>query len=341
MCHARGGVWPSTEADRVSPSAGSQTCAAANSDQAAVIAFLAEPASYIGVEGVDRVERLETHANLVFLAGSEVWKIKRAVRFPYMDFSTLAKRHAACLREVEINRRFAPQLYLGCVAICRTPAGALAFGSGGEIVEWAVHMRRFEQSALLSNLAARQAIPAEVATQLGDVVHESHQRAERAAPPTGIGPIERVATDVAQALAKAQVFDPADSARFPRLMGDLLKRAAPIARRAGPLRLRAPLPRRSASCQHRHVAGASGALRRHRVRRGDRHHRYALRSGVPADGPRLLRATSRGQHRPQPLPVAQPRRPRPAGPDSAARVPGPARGRARHGDGRPGRAGRS
>ncbi len=164
MCHARGGVWPSTEADRVNPSRESQTCAAATSDQAAVIAFLADPASYIGVEGVDRVERLETHANLVFLAGSEVWKIKRAVRFPYMDFSTLARRHAACLREVEVNRRFAPQLYLGCVAICRTQAGALAFDSQGTIVEWAVHMRRFEQSALLSKLAAQQAIPAEVAT---------------------------------------------------------------------------------------------------------------------------------------------------------------------------------
>ncbi len=209
----------------MSPSAGSPTPAVAESDQAAVIAFLADPASHTGV---DRVERLETHANLVFLAGSEAWKIKRAVRFPYMDFSTLAKRHAACMREVEVNRRFAPELYLGCVAISRTPDGTLAFGTRGEIVEWAVHMRRFEQSALLGNIAAKGAIPGDVAMLLGDVVHDCHQRAERAAPPSGIGPIEHIATDIARALSKARIFDPADAARFQRRIGDLLKRSAPI-----------------------------------------------------------------------------------------------------------------
>ncbi len=108
-------------------------------EQEEVVAFLGDPASYSGVR---RVERFETHGNLVFLAGSEAWKIKRAVRFPYMDFSTLEKRHAACIREVEINRRFASALYVGCVPIARSPDGKLAFGSGKDIVEWAVHMRR-------------------------------------------------------------------------------------------------------------------------------------------------------------------------------------------------------
>ena len=225
MCHDRRDAWPSTGADRVSPSRGSPTRVVAESDQAAAIAFLADPASYAGV---DRVERLETHANLVFLAGSEAWKIKRAVRFPYMDFSTLAKRRAACEREVEVNRRFAPELYLGCVAISRTPAGTMAFGAGGEIVEWAVHMRRFEQSALLGNIAANGPIPGEVARLLGDVVHDCHQRAERAAAPSGIGPIDHIATDVARALSQAGVFDGGDAAHFQRRVGDLLKRSAPI-----------------------------------------------------------------------------------------------------------------
>ena len=98
-------------------------------EQEEVVAFLGDPASYSGVR---RVERFETHGNLVFLAGSEAWKIKRAVRFPYMDFSTLDKRHAACIREVEINRQFASALYVGCVPIARSPNGKLAFGSGKE-----------------------------------------------------------------------------------------------------------------------------------------------------------------------------------------------------------------
>ena len=97
--------------------------------QEEVIAFLADPSSY---SGVHRVDRFETHGNLVFLAGVEAWKIKRAVRFPYMDFSTLEKRHAACAREVEINRRFGSALYLGCVPIARSSTGTLAFGSDGD-----------------------------------------------------------------------------------------------------------------------------------------------------------------------------------------------------------------
>ena len=84
-------------------------------NQREVIDFLSRPESY----GVERVHRFETHGNLVFLAGADAYKIKRAVQFAYMDFSTLAKRRAACHREVEANRRWAPDLYLNCVAITR------------------------------------------------------------------------------------------------------------------------------------------------------------------------------------------------------------------------------
>src|SRR5262245_26672274 len=130
-------------------------CSGSQSIQKDVIEFLADPSSHRGADGVDR---FETHGNLIFLAGAQAWKIKRAVRLPYMDFSSLEKRRAACAREVEINRRFGSELYLGCVPIGRSPAGKLAFGPGAQIVEWAVHMRRFQQSALLSNIARHGAI---------------------------------------------------------------------------------------------------------------------------------------------------------------------------------------
>ena len=116
-------------------------------EQAAAIAFLADKASHPGAE---RVECIETHGNLVFLAGDEAWKIKRAVRFPYMDFSTLELRHKACLAEMEVNHRMAPDLYIACVPITRGPDGGLAFDGDGDVLEWAVHMRRFAQSDLLS-----------------------------------------------------------------------------------------------------------------------------------------------------------------------------------------------
>ena len=89
-------------------------------DQRAVIDFLADPATHGGVE---RIERFETHGNLVFLAGTEAFKIKRAVRFDYMDFSTLEKRRVACFREVGVNQRCGGDLYLGCVSIRRSSSG--------------------------------------------------------------------------------------------------------------------------------------------------------------------------------------------------------------------------
>jgi aminoglycoside phosphotransferase family enzyme/predicted kinase len=156
-------------------------------DQAEVVAFLGDPASY--PTKPDRIERFETHGALVFLAGGEAWKIKRAVRFPYMDLSTLEKRKAVCQREVGINRRFAPEIYLGCTPITRAPDGRLEFGGDGDIVEWAVHMRRFDQTALLGRVAKAGPMPPALAADLADVVYESHRAGE---PPIRHGEAERV-----------------------------------------------------------------------------------------------------------------------------------------------------
>ena len=176
--------------------------AAGDREQEDVVAFLGDPASYSGVQ---RVDRLETHGNLVFLAGAEAWKIKRAVRLPYMDFSTLEKRHAACIREVEINRRFGSGLYLGCEAIARSPDGKLAFGSGGDVVEWAVHMRRFDQSALLSSIARKTGVSNDLARTLADVIHEAHERAERGSPSSGSMAVGQLATSIATGLSKSGI----------------------------------------------------------------------------------------------------------------------------------------
>ncbi|HSR82470.1 MAG TPA: AAA family ATPase [Hyphomicrobiaceae bacterium] len=172
--------------------------------QSEVIDFLSEPNSY---SGVDRVDRFETHGNLVFLAGSEAWKIKRAVRLAYMDFSTLEKRHAACVREVEINRRFGSDLYLGCLPIARSAAGALVFGGNGQIVEWAVRMRRFDQSALLSVIADQTGVSRDLARALAEAVHQAHQRAE---PVTCSGTIAlgELATSISTTLGQSAIACP-------------------------------------------------------------------------------------------------------------------------------------
>ncbi len=168
-------------------------------DQTEAIAFLSDPASYPSKP--DRVERFETHGALVFLAGAEAWKIKRAVRFAYMDFSTLAKRKAVCEREIEVNRPNAPEIYLACLPITRARDGRLAFGGSGEVVEWAVHMRRFEQSALLSEIAAAGPLSPELTRDLADTVYESHELARPVAGLDAMGRMDALVGAVSATLA--------------------------------------------------------------------------------------------------------------------------------------------
>src|SRR5208282_3479422 len=89
-----------------------------------VLAFLADPATYSGK--AENIRRIDTHAASVFLAGDRALKVKRAVRFPFLDYSTLAKRKAACAAEIEVNHPFAPAIYRRAVAITREKDGALA-----------------------------------------------------------------------------------------------------------------------------------------------------------------------------------------------------------------------
>src|ERR1700736_4471920 len=108
-------------------------------DQEPALRLLADPATFGGAE----VRRIDTHAASLFLAGDRALKVKRAVRFPFLDYSTLAKRKAACAAEIEVNRPFAPQLYRGVVPTPRAADGRLALAREGTPVEWAVDMRRF------------------------------------------------------------------------------------------------------------------------------------------------------------------------------------------------------
>jgi len=143
-------------------------------DQSEVAAFLARPQTHGGVP----VERIDTHAAMVFLAGDLAYKVKRAVDYPYMDFSTLARRRAACEREIEINRRTAPQIYLGARPIVRGADGGLTLNGAGEAVEWAVVMRRFDQAGLFDRLAQAGRLTPALLLRLADEVAEFHERAE-------------------------------------------------------------------------------------------------------------------------------------------------------------------
>jgi aminoglycoside phosphotransferase family enzyme/predicted kinase len=147
--------------------------------QEPVLALLGDPATYFAdaKNGGQAVKRIDTHAATVFLAGERVLKIKRAVKFPFLDFSTLAKRKAACEAELEVNRPFAPQIYRRVVGITRQEDGALALDGNGEPVEWAVEMHRFDEAATLDHLAGQGRIDAALADTLGRIVAAAHAQA--------------------------------------------------------------------------------------------------------------------------------------------------------------------
>ncbi len=147
-------------------------------DQSDVAAFLADPRSHGGAD----VRRIETHGAIVFLADDRAYKVKKAVSYPYMDFSTLALREAACKAELALNRRTAPDIYLRAEAICRDRDGRLVFGQPGpglEAVDWCVVMRRFRQHALFDSMAQRGALTAEHVERLAEEVAAFHGAAER------------------------------------------------------------------------------------------------------------------------------------------------------------------
>jgi len=148
-------------------------------DQAEVIAFLSDPKSF-GPQ--DRaVERHETHGSMVFLAGDFAYKLKRAVAYPYMDYSTPELRRAMCEAELLVNRRMAPNLYLGVRAIVREVDGRVRFGTAdesGTAIDWVVVMRRFPQSMLLEEMRKRGELTAALMRELGEVIAAFHAAAE-------------------------------------------------------------------------------------------------------------------------------------------------------------------
>jgi aminoglycoside phosphotransferase family enzyme/predicted kinase len=146
-------------------------------NQAETIEFLSNPATY----GVTAVDRQETHLSIVFLAGRRAYKLKRAVRFDYVDFSTIEQRRSACHAELALNKRTAPAFYLDVKPITRKGDGSVALGGEGEALDWVVEMVRFDQEALLDRLAAREALDVGLMPPLGEAIARFHEGAEQRA----------------------------------------------------------------------------------------------------------------------------------------------------------------
>ncbi len=179
-------------APELAPSGGG---AAEGNSQAGVIEFLSRTESYPDAAG--GVNRIGTHAAIVFLAGERAYKLKRAVTLPYLDFSTLEKRRIAIHRELEVNSRGTPELYLSVLPVTRAagPAG-FELGGPGEIVDWLLVMRRFSQDALLDAMACKGGLERGHVVDLAHTIEHFHRQAPRIRD-AGFGSnLERVAADL-------------------------------------------------------------------------------------------------------------------------------------------------
>lgn len=181
-------------------------------DQSRVLDYLGSPAAHGGAA----VERIDTHVSVVFLAGARAWKLKRAVRYDYLDYSTADRRRAMCEAEVRVNRRTAPVLYRGVSPVTRRADGSLSIGGVGPPVDWLVEMARFDQGGLFDRLAAAGRLPLELMSTLARAIAAFHGAADRRTDQGGWHAMRRVIDGNAAGFAEegGGILDPATCARL-------------------------------------------------------------------------------------------------------------------------------
>ncbi|MFI4999457.1 MAG: AAA family ATPase, partial [Reyranellales bacterium] len=158
--------------------------------------------------------RIDTHGAVVFLSGERAYKLKRAVKFPYMDFSTVERRAAMCAAEIAINGQLAPEIYLGIAAVRRGTDGKLALGEVGEpcpeALDWLVVMRRFDEDGLFDRMAERGELTPALMAALGARVASFHDGLRPVAGFSGPDDYRQsVAADVRQLREQGERLDPA------------------------------------------------------------------------------------------------------------------------------------
>ena len=140
------------------------------------------------------VQVKETHMSWVFIAGNRVYKLKKPVHFPFLDFRTLEARENNCREEVRLNRRLAPNVYLGVDSLAVDKKGQLSIGQRGEIVDWLVEMRRLPDELMLDQAILRHTIEHDGSRRL-DAVADLLVGFYRASPP-----VEISASDLCRAI---------------------------------------------------------------------------------------------------------------------------------------------
>jgi aminoglycoside phosphotransferase family enzyme/predicted kinase len=194
-----------------------------------VIAALRDPAVY--PHPVDRVELVETHISWVFLAGERVYKVKKPVDLGFLDFRTLRQRRHFCREEVRLNRRLAPDTYLGVVEL-KGSRPRVRIGGRGPTVEVAVEMRRLPADRMLDQLVgAGRVEPAQVRA-VAATVARFHAEAETGGRIDEMGSLETIRKNWEEcftqtAETRADIWPPEQRRALRSYVDDFLMREAP------------------------------------------------------------------------------------------------------------------
>jgi aminoglycoside phosphotransferase family enzyme/predicted kinase len=179
------------------------------------------------------VTRIDTHAASVFLEGTRALKIKRAVRFPFLDYSTLEKRKAACEEEIRINRPLAPQIYHRVVAITEEPDRSVQVGGPGRPIEYAVEMSRFDESRTLDHLATAGPLDAKLASAAADAIVASHGAATCADGEAWISSIPALIDGNSHGLQAGGHFNAGDIDKLSQASHEAFLRLRPLLKERG------------------------------------------------------------------------------------------------------------
>ncbi len=213
-----------------------------------LVAALMQAAAYS--HPVQSIQLVETHISWVILTGDYAYKIKKPVNLGFLDFSSLEQRRICCEEEVRLNRRLAPGLYLGVVAVTGTPRQPLLDGPGA-VIEYAVRMVQFPQAAQFDRMLERGALTARHIDAVARLVADFHGRAAVAGPAVAFGD-------------PGQVFQPVEENFLTDPHGYRARQCrAGATRGAGTLE---PACVRAAACRHRATQGRrfrAGMSRRH------------------------------------------------------------------------------
>ena len=168
-----------------------------------LVQALLDPQTY--PDPPQKVELMQTQMSFVFLAGDYVYKVKKPVNLGYLDYTSLAKRQFYCQREVELNRRLCPDAYLGVLPIVKNEGG-VSLGGQGEVIEYAVKMRRLPRKAMMDVLLANDKITPLMLTNVAKKLAEFHQKAKTNATISAFGDLATITQNTEENFSQTEQY---------------------------------------------------------------------------------------------------------------------------------------